>query len=246
MLNLQVVSDLHFELYTDAGFNYVEAMDPEGVDILVLNGDVLPTRFFTQTQERVRQFAAKFKRVIIIPGNHEFWGLGKNETFSVLSNAVAGLSNVSLLNNQLLTIDGRRFLGGTMWFPKWKPIHDYAASQLPDFREIVNFKDWVVEENKKFQTFLKKNLQEGDIVLTHYLPSFKSVVPMYRGSPLNSFFVCEMDQLISERKPALWIHGHTHFSLDYQISRTRIVCNPRGNPGALNADFIPKLLIPTP
>ena len=31
-----------------------------------------------------------------------------------------------------------------------------------------------------------------------------------------------------EHQPRLWIHGHTHESFDYQIGKTRVVCNPRG------------------
>jgi Icc-related predicted phosphoesterase len=31
-----------------------------------------------------------------------------------------------------------------------------------------------------------------------------------------------------EHQPRLWIHGHTHESFDYEIGKTRVVCNPRG------------------
>jgi pyruvate carboxylase len=31
------------------------------------------------------------------------------------------------------------------------------------------------------------------------------------------------------REPVkLWIHGHTHESMDYELNGTRVVCNPRG------------------
>lgn len=246
MLTLQEMSDLHFELYPDNGKLFVDSLDPSGVDVLALVGDILSTRFYTQTRDRLKQLADKYKRILLVPGNHEYWGMSREETLNVLSNAVAGLHNVTLLNNQVVTIEGRRFLGGTMWFPKWSPLHDFAASQLPDFKEIADFKDWVVDENKKFQLFAKKNLKKGDVVLTHYLPSMKSVAAKYKGSALNAFFVSEMDQLIQDRKPSLWIHGHTHFSFDYQISNTRVVCNPRGTAWYPNVDFKEKLLIPIP
>lgn len=244
MLNVQVMSDLHLELHRDMGAAFVNSLDPTGVDVLVLAGDILSARFLTQVQERFKQFAAKYPTVLYVPGNHEFWRLSLDEGLSVLSKACAGIPNFHVLNNQVLSLNGRRFLGGPMWFPRWPVTADYAASQMPDFKLIVDFERRVVQENTRFQTFLKENLQAGDVVLTHYMPSTLSVSPRFKGSPLNAFFVCEMDRLMQDRSPALWIHGHTHDSCDYQLSRTRVVCNPFGYPNELNPSYKEKLLIP--
>jgi Icc-related predicted phosphoesterase len=27
---------------------------------------------------------------------------------------------------------------------------------------------------------------------------------------------------------ALWVHGHSHTAVDYDVAGTRVVCNPRG------------------
>jgi hypothetical protein len=51
-----------------------------------------------------------------------------------------------------------------------------------------------------------------------------------------------MDSFISAFQPDLWIHGHVHDSFDYQIGRTRIVCNPRGYEAHANPNFLPALL----
>lgn len=82
----------------------------------------------------------------------------------------------------------------------------------------------------------------------HHFPSPRSVLPKYAGSPLNQFFLgcrtLELEQLILDRKPALWIHGHGHDSQDYRIGATRVVCNPRGYYGHdLNPKFDPGLTI---
>ena len=38
----------------------------------------------------------------------------------------------------------------------------------------------------------------------------------------------------------LWIHGHTHESFDYEIGKTRVICNPRGYaPIEINKEFKP-------
>ena len=37
-----------------------------------------------------------------------------------------------------------------------------------------------------------------------------------------------VDEVIESAQPALWVHGHTHSSADYQVGDTRVVCNPYG------------------
>jgi len=63
------------------------------------------------------------------------------------------------------------------------------------------------------------------------------------GSPYNIFYANELDLLIEDKKPALWLHGHTHESRDYKIGKTRIICNPRGYPGAVNPNFNSNLIL---
>jgi hypothetical protein len=56
----------------------------------------------------------------------------------------------------------------------------------------------------------------------------------------RDFFLCDVRKLIETAQPALWIHGHTHESCDYQIGRTRVVCNPYGYAGhEVNRAFDP-------
>lgn len=93
---------------------------------------------------------------------------------------------------------------------------------------IKDFRNQVYKKNTESIEFLKRELLSGDIVLTHHLPSYRSVPQRYKTSPLNGFFVCDLEGLILERKPSLWVHGHTHDSLDYHLGNTRIVCNPYG------------------
>jgi hypothetical protein len=50
--------------------------------------------------------------------------------------------------------------------------------------------------------------------------------------------------LLRAQRPALWLHGHTHASVDCTVGETRIVCNPFGYvPDELNAEFRDRLLI---
>ena len=81
------------------------------------------------------------------------------------------------------------------------------------------------------------------MVITHHLPHAMSVHAKYAGDPLNPAFASDLSALV--RQPVqLWIHGHTHESMDYQIDGTRVVCNPRGYlPQQPNTAFDPGLVV---
>lgn len=90
------------------------------------------------------------------------------------------------------------------------------------------------------------------VVITHHLPSARSVAPEYERDELTPSFASHLDDLIPSAQ--LWIHGHSHESLDYEVAVagqvTRVVCNPRGYPlsrrGAPvfeNPRFDPRLIL---
>jgi Icc-related predicted phosphoesterase len=84
----------------------------------------------------------------------------------------------------------------------------------------------------------------GDtVVVTHHLPHPNSVHPRYTGDSLNPSFASDLSALV--REPVkLWIHGHTHESMDYVVNGTRVVCNPRGYmPQEPNRSFKPSLVV---
>ena len=55
---------------------------------------------------------------------------------------------------------------------------------------------------------------------------------------MNGAYYSNMTELMFDKKPALWVHGHVHASFDYMMGDTRVVCNPRGYVGVdENADF---------
>jgi hypothetical protein len=70
------------------------------------------------------------------------------------------------------------------------------------------------------------------VVITHHLPSERSVSPRFAKDDLTPAFASHLDDLLPLAQ--LWIHGHTHDSMDYLVQaeghETRVVCNPRGYP----------------
>jgi Icc-related predicted phosphoesterase len=82
------------------------------------------------------------------------------------------------------------------------------------------------------------------IVMTHHAPSGRSVPAGRQGNPINAAYASDLEALIEQARPQLWVHGHIHSSSDYRIAATRVVCNPRGYfPSQLNPDFDPALAL---
>ena len=116
-----------------------------------------------------------------------------------------------------------------MWFPD-APHNRMYEDQLNDFVVIRDFKTWVYEENRKFSDAAKEHVTDETIVVTHHIPAYSVVSPVFQGDNLNRFFVCDMTHLILSRKPPLWVYGHTHLPADNVVGSTRVVTNPLGYP----------------
>lgn len=80
------------------------------------------------------------------------------------------------------------------------------------------------------------------MVVTHHAPSPRSIPPEFRGDPLSACYASDLEDLIVDGRPALWVHGHIHTKVDYRVGRSRVIANPRGYPGEGNA-FDPQLVV---
>lgn len=224
-MKILVLSDLHLEFHADHGRSFIDCL-PTGdkVDVCVLAGDITVGEGIPNA---LKQFCDRYEQVIFTFGNHEFYNSNRNSVISWTLDAVAANSNLTWLDCDTKVIGGKRFVGTPMWF-RDAPDNKRWTDCMNDFQVIEGFADWVYKENERALKYLEKNVQKGDIVVTHYLPSWKSVAPQFKDSNLNRFFVCDVEPLIRKKKPALFTHGHTHSSFDYLIGKTRVVANPFG------------------
>lgn len=251
-MKLWVVSDLHIEFRRRMGLPSL--VPPAAADVLVLAGDIdVGTEGLTWALEGL-----KGRPVVYVHGNHEYY---RHDWFRLVDRArdlTAG-TPVRFLENEAREIDGVRFVGATLW-TDFKLFGDARESEaieacrlvLYDFRKIaaLTADAWKLRHAQS-RAFLEDELVGRDnsrtVVVTHHLPSWKSVSPRYAQDTSSAGFATDLAALIEETQPALWIHGHTHDSFDYTIGRTRVVCNPAGYPlpdGKLeNAAFQPELLV---
>jgi predicted phosphodiesterase len=225
-MNITLISDTHNEF--DLRFNYKWLERIEKSDVMVLAGDICSAG---QWSELVRYCSGNFANTLLIPGNHDYYGYDVDEAEGRFEASLI-YDNVFNLNNGTVELKGQRFVGHTMWF-RDDPINFRYQRQLNDFYQIGGFNGWVYDENSRAQNILDK-IEANDIVVTHHLPTYHSVPDEYRADQLNRFYVCNQERLILEHQPRLWLHGHTHTACDYNVEKTRVVCNPLGYPAEAN------------
>ncbi len=81
------------------------------------------------------------------------------------------------------------------------------------------------------------------MVITHHAPSLRSLADSPdAGTLLDAAYANDCEDLMGGERVALWLHGHSHTAVDYDIEGTRVVCNPRGYPGE-QTGFNPNLVL---
>ena len=246
-MKIRPVSDIHTEFHGDAGetiLSEVTSTAERDFDVLVVAGDLTSSRLLAHA---ISLLCGKTKKPIVyVVGNHEFYGSSREKVVSTCKGMARLFPHFHYLDHEILELDGVRFLGTPLWFRKSKA----PTWEMNDFSSIEKFASWVYTENGRAREFLQEELSDLDVVVTHYLPTERSIHKDYKGSVLNAFFLCDMEGLIRSRWPTLWIHGHTHRSCDYQVEgeatavSTRVVCNPFGYVKyEENAEFDPHLVV---
>jgi len=238
MVRIQYMSDLHLERHTDAGKAFAASLDPTGVDVLILAGDITggPRSHFVQTIAYLCERFAK-AQLLYVHGNHELYHNDRSGIKRYMVQLLQKYQNLNWMKRTVVEVKGQRFVGAPLWY-QYAPEVMGILPNWADFEYINGLRAFINDEWKEDREFFDKELREGDIAISHFLPSKASVAPRWEGSRTNCFFVTPVDPLILDRKPKLWVHGHTHDSIDTVVGSTRIVCNPYGYRGAeLNPQF---------
>ena len=243
-MRLQILSDLHLEFHADGGKSFLASLDPEGVDVLVIAGDLGLVGHLLRALDAL---CRKYPEVVYVVGNHEYYNSSPGEVHEQLGLIEGVLPNLHWLHHSNVVLKDPRtgkicvFAGTPLWFPK-TPDTDTLKGWLNDFQMIEGFEPWVYRENQKAEEFLHKAAPKADVVVTHHLPSYLSVPDRHIGQKTNCFFVCPVEGYMGDRQ--LWVHGHTHDSCWYKAGDTQVVCNPFGYAGRdENPHFNDKLVV---
>ncbi|RUM16838.1 phosphatase [Rhizobium phaseoli] len=246
------ISDLHLEFCEP--FNI---QPPADADVVVCAGDVLTKGIVPSLRWLAKHLAGKVP-VVFCPGNHEYYGDAVQES---LKEAVAeSFAGVHFLENAVAEIDGVSFVGGTLWTDfrlfgiNPQVAMSYAAHDMNDYDKIRLSKSPyskfrpidTYRKHVETREFIARELREWSgakaVVVTHHAPSPRSVASEFRYDPSSACYASDLEELILETRPALWIHGHVHHRNDYYVGSTRIVSNPRGYPRE-ETQFAPGLIV---
>lgn len=250
-MKLLILSDLHLE------FGPLEVGTGDA-DVVVLAGDIhLKTRGVVWAMETFKD-----RPVIMVFGNHEFYG-DKYPTLIERAKALSLGSNVHILENDAVDINGVRFLGCTLWtdfrlYGDPRLAGYFCQQEMTDFKKIrvapryskLNPVD-VAKIHEASLLWLKNQLSDTEhaknVVVTHHAPSARSLPLRPEGDLTGAAYATHLDQFIEDMPIDLWVHGHVHNNCDYRIGSTRIACNPRGYaPDHLNPDFRENCIITLP
>lgn len=233
-MRLQLLSDLHLEVCSFAPVAAAEA------DVVVFAGDLHEG---TRGLEWAAQAFAG-RTIVHIPGNHEYY----DGEFSAVRHAMRQRAlelGIVHLDDAVSVVQGVRFIGATLWAdlllygPEGKAaLLARGLDRLVEYR-CVRFDggaftpDHSVALHAASRAFLERALDEPfdgrTVVVTHHGPHPNSIHPRFKGNVANPAFVSDLSALMG--KAALWIHGHTHASFDYEVAGTRVLANPRGYAG---------------
>ena len=242
------VSDLHLEFYKKLKhlLNYIKFDEwPQNVNILVLAGDIMNIRSEDKSlKERfkklIKLFKEKYKYVMYVPGNHEYYGCKKatisiNDADQLLKETCQQLGVIFLQKSKFaLLLPGRQinFFGCTLW----TLMSEKTFSMMNDHKATDSNKDIIklhIDHEKWLRNELSENTKDSThdtVVITHHLPSHQLVHPKFLYSSINDGFCSNMDHVFNY-KINFWIYGHSHESVRRSIKNTYCANNPGGYPG---------------
>lgn len=272
-MKIRIASDLHLE------FQDLRFINNDKTDVLILAGDILvgeclhdhppiPTQAALSSAvkpgphqldaSRYRAFiahiASEFPNVIVIAGNHEFYGGNWVRGITTLRKEYGVYKNIHFLENDTIKLDDITFIGATLWtnLNQQDPLTIISIKDIMnDYRQIRNDNNNysrlhpsdTVARHSQTLSYLKsvidQHKNEKIVVVTHHAPSMNSISAGFSDSyVMNGAFASDLSEFILDRPQIkTWIHGHTHRQQDYNIGDTRVVCNPRGYPGEYGLQF---------
>lgn len=240
-MKLQIYSDLHNE------FSRFEPPTSDA-DVVILAGDIdIKSRGVSWANGTFQCL------VIYVCGNHEYYGGHIGHTLRKMKDAA--LPHVHVLENEMLILDGTRFLVTTAWTDysatgdvvaakrlAWDSMNDFLAIRADlDYRRLRP--DDLVAKSMRAHRWLTQELNRPfdgkTVVVTHHAPVLDHLGDDHPGH-LAAAYANDWSELLS--KSDLWIHGHTHFAADFLKNGCRVISNPRGYPGQ-STGFDPECLV---
>ncbi|KAI1343419.1 phosphoesterase [Xylariaceae sp. FL0016] len=249
-LPFQVLSDLHLEV----GQQYSAFDFPKTAPNLILAGDIGLLSNYDAYLGFLHNQTARYDRVFLVLGNHEFYGLDFATALSTakkLEKEPCLEGKLSLLQQTRIDLpDAITILGCTLWSHVPDEAKEIVGKKVTDFRRIES---WTVDRHNAAHTsdltWLRAELDNMDpgrsvLVVTHHAPLIRGTSrPEHLKNPWTSAFATN---IMSGEKTwgsvRHWVFGHTHYSTEFDKHGIRLVRNQRGYlvPGSIRKEGLDK------
>lgn len=233
-------SDAHFDIWFHIKGTVPTILNDCNADVLIVAGDMFEysrwSKFFHQSI--IEMLCDRFKHVIMIDGNHEFYNMEfeSDDVYEILKDSP---SNFKYLRNESITIDGVVFYGGTFWTNPndWTPLERFGIpNSVSCFTYIKNMTFDAV--TKSHNTFIENlndtmiNHPDNEIVvISHFPPTQQSIREDYRGNLISAYFANQyFEEFYESTQIKHWICGHVHHKHSFEIGTIQGHCNPIGYP----------------
>ena len=240
---LQILSDLHIERCFPTVPRF-EDFEYVGSDTCVLAGDVGRTSNWLQYVAFIARVCDRFKRVILIAGNHEYYSsiLDVEYIKKELMRLTTMFPNLVFLDDSYIELHDCVVFGTTLWtqlphgFDLSKYHYPIVVENSVGDRHPITSEDWnymhatslrALPETMTYAMEKNKPL----IVISHFSPVFEE--------SLRVDYVCTTDAAIAKKNHLYcnrlyhmlkkenvhtWVYGHTGQNADYVSPRgTRVV-----------------------
>jgi Icc-related predicted phosphoesterase len=255
-MKIAFASDIHLE------FGAQDFQLPDA-DVLLLAGDICVasdikstdtgTLKYSVVKEFFSNVSRKYKRVIYIMGNHEYYDSNMTDVESTIREFLDREGFYNVISNPFgaVKIDGVKFVYATLWtdIKNADPIV-LSAGSLNDYTLISIKSDTsnscrnltpidTVKINTTHRAHIEKEIDGHDkvVIVTHHAPHMMSC-----GSKRQSivdFYYCNTgleDMILDNPQIKYFIHGHTHSNSMYSIGDTQVLSNCRGYFGYENTN----------
>lgn len=248
-MRLRVLSDLHLER---APFTPPEVE----ADVVILAGDTAPGIAGVRW---AKEWLGD-RPGLYVAGNHEFYGHSLPALTGDLKQAALG-SELRVLENDEVVIDGVRFLGCSLWSDfDFSGCENRANSMLlcerfvNDYRHIrssdpdrllcaddtrtvhLASREWLTQR-------LAAKHAGPTVVITHHAPIVRERPQSQILAAIGGAFASDLSSLMGADAVDLWIFGHIHRTVDVDVNGTRVLANQRGYPKQPVEGFDPALVV---